>query len=399
MSTTMAFVRMLGSLLKDKTIGQRVVPVVADEARTFGMANLFRQVGIYSPLGQLYEPEDMGSMLYYREDTRGQILEEGISEAGAVSSWIAAATSYSVHDLPMLPFYIYYSMFGFQRIGDLIFAAADQRSRGFLIGATAGRTTLGGEGLQHQDGTSHLAASTIPNCRAYDPAFAYEVAAIVDEGMKDMMERQNDVFYYVTVTNENYAQPSAPGGSLDEETREGILRGIYRIGGDAAEAQVQLLGSGAILNEAIAARTMLEDDWNIDAAVWSVTSYTELHRDGASSERLARLSDDDVNTPFVTRALEGSRGPVIAATDYVRAVPELIRAYVPRRYVTLGTDGFGRSDTRQALRAFFEVDRVSIVIAALKSLVDEGVIDKSVLKTARVKYGKTQEAHDAPWMR
>ncbi|WP_250490469.1 alpha-ketoglutarate dehydrogenase [Caballeronia sp. INML2] len=399
MSTTMAFVRMLGSLLKDKTIGQRVVPVVADEARTFGMANLFRQVGIYSPLGQLYEPEDMGSMLYYREDTRGQILEEGISEAGAVSSWIAAATSYSVHDLPMLPFYIYYSMFGFQRIGDLIFAAADQRSRGFLIGATAGRTTLGGEGLQHQDGTSHLAASTIPNCRAYDPAFAYEVAAIVDEGMKDMMERQNDVFYYVTVTNENYAQPSAPGGSLDEETREGILRGIYRIGGDAAEAQVQLLGSGAILNEAIAARTMLEDDWNIDAAVWSVTSYTELHRDGASSERLARLSDDDVNTPFVTRALEGSRGPVIAATDYVHAVPELIRAYVPRRYVTLGTDGFGRSDTRQALRAFFEVDRVSIVIAALKSLVDEGVIDKSVLKTARVKYGKTQEAHDAPWMR
>ncbi|MDR5747588.1 alpha-ketoglutarate dehydrogenase [Caballeronia sp. LZ029] len=399
MSTTMAFVRMLGSLLKDKTLGPRVVPVVADEARTFGMANLFRQVGIYSPLGQLYEPEDMGSMLYYREDTRGQILEEGISEAGAVSSWIAAATSYSVHDLPMLPFYIYYSMFGFQRIGDLIFAAADQRSRGFLIGATAGRTTLGGEGLQHQDGTSHLAASTIPNCRAYDPAFAYEVAAIVDEGMKDMMERQNDVFYYVTVTNENYAQPSAPEGSLDAHTREGILRGIYRIGGDAPDAQVQLLGSGAILNEAIAARTMLMDDWNIGAAVWSVTSFTELHRDGASCERLARLHDDDANVPFVTRALEGSRGPVIAATDYVRAVPELIRAYVPCRYVTLGTDGFGRSDTRQSLRAFFEVDRVSIVIAALKSLVDEGVIDKTVLQGAREKYGKAQEAHDAPWMR
>ncbi|MFM0324693.1 alpha-ketoglutarate dehydrogenase [Caballeronia glebae] len=397
MSTTMAFVRMLGSLLKDKTLGPRVVPVVADEARTFGMANLFRQVGIYSPLGQLYEPEDMGSMLYYREDTRGQILEEGISEAGAVSSWIAAATSYSVHDLPMLPFYIYYSMFGFQRIGDLIFAAADQRSRGFLIGATAGRTTLGGEGLQHQDGTSHLSASTIPNCRAYDPAFAYEVAAIVDEGMQEMMERQNDVFYYVTVTNENYAQPSAPGGSLDAPTREGILRGIYRIGGDA-DAQVQLLGSGAILNEAAAARAMLKDDWNIDAALWSVTSYTELHRDGASCERAARLTDD-ANVPFVTHALEGSRGPVIAATDYVRAVPELIRAYVPRRYVTLGTDGFGRSDTRQSLREFFEVDRVSIVIAALKSLVDEGVIDSLTLKTAREKYGKTHESQDAPWLR
>ncbi|WP_321897290.1 alpha-ketoglutarate dehydrogenase [Burkholderia cepacia] len=399
MSTTMAFVRMLGSLLKDKTLGPRVVPVVADEARTFGMANLFRQVGIYSPLGQLYEPEDMGSMLYYREDTRGQILEEGISEAGAVSSWIAAATSYSVHDLPMLPFYIYYSMFGFQRIGDLIFAAADQRSRGFLIGATAGRTTLGGEGLQHQDGTSHLVASTIPNCRAYDPAFAYEVAAIVDEGMQEMMVRQNDAFYYVTVTNENYAQPCAPNGSLDAQTREGILRGIYRLGDDAEEAQVQLLGSGAILNEAIAARAMLKNDWNIDAAVWSVTSYTELHRNGAACERLARLNDDEDSTPFVTRALAGTRGPVIAATDYVRAVPELIRAWVPRRYVTLGTDGFGRSDTRQALRDFFEVDRVSIVLAALKSLVDEGVVDKTVMKAAREKYGKAREAKTAPWLR
>ncbi|WP_227245370.1 alpha-ketoglutarate dehydrogenase [Paraburkholderia caribensis] len=400
MSTTMALVRMLGSLLKDATLGPRVVPVVADEARTFGMANLFRQVGIYSPLGQLYEPEDMGSMLYYREDTRGQILEEGISEAGAVSSWIAAATSYSVHDFPMLPFYIYYSMFGFQRIGDLIFAAADQRSRGFLIGATAGRTTLGGEGLQHQDGTSHLSASTIPNCRAYDPAFAYEVAAIVDEGMQEMMQRQNDVFYYVTLTNENYAQPSAPDGSLDANTREGILRGMYRIGdGPGDRAQVQLLGSGAILNEAIAARAMLKDDWNIDADVWSVTSYTELHRDGAASERLARLSDLEAPAPFVTRSLEVSRGPVIAATDYVRAVPELIRAYVPHRYVTLGTDGFGRSDTRQSLREFFEVDRISIVLAAVKSLVDEGVIDRSVLKAARAKYGRVQVAHAAPWLR
>ncbi|MDR5801665.1 alpha-ketoglutarate dehydrogenase [Caballeronia sp. LZ001] len=401
MSTTMAFVRMLGSLMKDAAIGPRVVPVVADEARTFGMANLFRQVGIYSPLGQLYEPEDMGSMLYYREDTRGQILEEGISEAGAISSWIAAATSYSVHDLPMLPFYIYYSMFGFQRIGDIIFAAADQRSRGFLIGATAGRTTLGGEGLQHQDGTSHLSASTIPNCRAYDPAFAYEVAAIVDEGMQEMMVRQNDVFYYVTVTNENYAQPSAPNGALDDATRDGILRGMYCIGGKESAAQVQLLGSGAILNEAIAARTMLKDDWNIEAAVWSVTSYTELHRDGASAERIARLSDveDNALEPYVTRALAASNGPVIAATDYVRAVPELIRAYVPRRYVTLGTDGFGRSDTRQALRAFFEVDRVAIVVAALKALADDGTVDRSVLAQARAKYELSAEVSDAPWLR
>jgi len=400
MSTTMAFVRMLGSLMKDATLGPRIVPVVADEARTFGMANLFRQVGIYSPLGQLYEPEDMGSMLYYREDTRGQILEEGISEAGAISSWIAAATSYSVHDMPMLPFYIYYSMFGFQRIGDLIFAAADQRSRGFLIGATSGRTTLGGEGLQHQDGTSHLSASTIPNCRAYDPAFAYEVAAIVDEGMQEMMQRQNDVFYYMTVTNENYAQPPAPGNALDAATREGILRGIYRVSNEerASGAQVQLLGSGAILNEALAARAMLKSDWNIDAAVWSVTSFTELHRDGAACERRDRLSDDAA-APYVTRALEASRGPVIAATDYVRALPELIRAYVPRRYVTLGTDGFGRSDTRQSLRAFFEVDRVAIVTAALKALVDDGVIERAALAQAREKYGLTEAEPDAPWTR
>ncbi|WP_277183769.1 alpha-ketoglutarate dehydrogenase [Caballeronia sp. BR00000012568055] len=400
MSTTMAFVRMLGNLLKDAQLGKRVVPVVADEARTFGMANLFRQVGIYSPLGQLYEPEDMGSMLYYREDTTGQILEEGISEAGAISSWIAAATSYSVHDLPMLPFYIYYSMFGFQRIGDLIFAAADQRSRGFLIGATSGRTTLGGEGLQHQDGTSHITASTIPNCRAYDPAFAYEVAAIVDEGMQEMMTRQNDVFYYMTVTNENYAQPSLPGGVLNDTMREGILRGIYRLDtGDEDHAQVQLLGSGAILNEAIAARVMLKEDWNIEAAVWSVTSYTELHRDGAAKERVARLADEDTPDAFVTQALAASRGPVVAATDYVRALPELIRAYVPRRYVTLGTDGFGRSDTRQSLRAFFEVDRLAIVLAALKSLVDEGVLERSIIKRAREKYALGDVLSDAPWTR
>ncbi|MEM5385465.1 alpha-ketoglutarate dehydrogenase [Paraburkholderia phymatum] len=398
MSTTMAIVRMLGSLLKDASLGPRTVPVVADEARTFGMANLFRQVGIYSPLGQLYEPEDMGSMLYYREDTRGQILEEGISEAGAISSWIAAATSYSVHDLPMLPFYIYYSMFGFQRIGDLIWAAADQRARGFLIGATAGRTTLGGEGLQHQDGTSHLAASTVPNCRAYDPAFAYEIAMIVDEGMREMIERQRDVFYYLTVTNENYAQPSLPATPIDT-VRDGVLKGMYPLDAAALDtAQVQLLGSGAILGEVQAAARMLKDDWQIDAAVWSVTSFTELHRDGVASERAERLFDaDDNKMPYVTSALAASRGPVIAATDYVRAVPELIRAYVPRRYVTLGTDGFGRSDTRAALRAFFEVDRVSIAIAALKSLADDGVVSRDTVRQALGRYGRLDADRRAPW--
>jgi pyruvate dehydrogenase E1 component len=405
-STTMALVRMLTALLKDRAIGPRVVPIVADEARTFGMANMFRQVGIYSPLGQLYEPEDLGSMLYYREDTQGQILEEGISEAGAVSSWISAATSYSVHDLPMLPFYIYYSMFGFQRIGDLIWAAADQRARGFLIGATAGKTTLGGEGLQHQDGTSHLAASTIPNCRAYDPAFAYEVAAIVDAGMREMVEEQHDVFYYVTVTNENYAQPSVPAGTFDA-LREPILKGMYRLpeGAQPQNARVQLLGSGAILREAIAARQMLVDDWGIEAVVWSVTSFTELQRDGMQAERHARNTgttpgaSEQAPMPYVTGALGATQGPVIAATDYVRAVPELIRAYVPRRYVTLGTDGFGRSDTRSALRAFFEVDRVSIVIAALNALADDGEIERAVVHKAIARYRSGDAAQTPPWQR
>ncbi|HDR9872840.1 TPA: alpha-ketoglutarate dehydrogenase [Burkholderia cenocepacia] len=398
MSTTMAIVRMLGSLLKDVSLGTHIVPVVADEARTFGMANLFRQVGIYSPLGQLYEPEDLGSMLYYREDRRGQILEEGISEAGAVSSWIAAATSYSVHDFPMLPFYIYYSMFGFQRIGDLIWAAADQRARGFLVGATAGKTTLGGEGLQHQDGTSHLVASTVPNCRAYDPAFAYEVAMIVDAGMREMIERQQDVFYYVTVTNEKYAQPSLPDVPM-ETVRDGVLRGMYVLDSRSLEvAQVQLLGSGAILGEVQAAARMLKDDWQIDAAVWSVTSFTELHRNGAASERAERLFDtDDDATPYVATLLAESKGPVIAATDYVRAVPELIRAYVPRRYITLGTDGFGRSDTRSALRSFFEVDRASIVVAALKALADEGCLKREIVLKAINRYGMAGRGRTAPW--
>jgi pyruvate dehydrogenase E1 component len=406
-STTMALVRMLTALLKDRALGSRVVPIVADEARTFGMANMFRQVGIYSPLGQLYEPEDLGSMLYYREDTKGQILEEGISEAGAVSSWIAAATAYSVHDLPMLPFYIYYSMFGFQRIGDLIWAAADQRARGFLIGATAGKTTLGGEGLQHQDGSSHLAASTIPNCRAFDPAFAYEVAAIVDAGMHEMVEAQRDVFYYMTVTNENYAQPA-----IDAETfaalRAPIQQGMYLLPAFAGKpARVQLLGSGAILGEVLAAARLLADDWGIDAAVWSVTSFTELQRDGIEAERRARLAGaaldtDGAQAAYVTAALGGAPGPVIAATDYVRAVPELIRAYVPARYVTLGTDGFGRSDTRSALREFFEVDRASIAIAALQALADDGAIDRARVREALARYrpGHAEGgASRAPWQR
>ena len=387
MSTTMAVVRMLGSLLKDAALGPRIVPVVADEARTFGMANLFRQVGIYSPLGQRYEPEDLGSMLYYRESTGGQILEEGISEAGAISSWIAAATAYSVHDLPMLPFYIYYSMFGFQRIGDLIWAAADQRARGFLIGATSGKTTLGGEGLQHQDGTSHLAASTIPNCRAWDPAFAYEVAVIVEHGMREMGEQQRDVFYYVTVGNENYAQPSMPQPA--DAVRDGILKGMYSLTPERRDAsQVDLLGAGAILPEVIAAARLLEDDWGVVAQVWSVTSFTELQRDAIAVERSNRLNDQHARS-YVETALAGSNGPVIAATDYVRAVPELIRACVPGRYVTLGTDGFGRSDTRQALRAFFEVDRHSVVVAALRALADDGKLPSDVVRAARERYGKS----------
>ncbi|CAJ0773009.1 alpha-ketoglutarate dehydrogenase [Ralstonia chuxiongensis] len=395
MSTTMAIVRMFGNLLKDGALGPRIVPVVADEARTFGMASMFRQVGIYSPLGQQYEPEDLGSMLYYREDTGGQILEEGISEAGAISSWIAAATAYSTHDLPMLPFYIYYSMFGFQRIGDLIWAAADQRARGFLIGATAGKTTLGGEGLQHQDGTSHLAASTVPNCRAWDPAFAYEIAVILDEGMRAMLERQEDTFYYLTVTNENYAQPSMP----DSDLRAGILKGMYPLTPQSLPtARVQLLGSGAILGEVMAAAQMLKDDWNIDAATWSVTSFSELHREAIAAERIARLGGEAAPS-YVETVLRESRGPVIAATDYVRAVPELIRAHVPRRYVTLGTDGFGRSDSRRALREFFEVDRASIVIAALKALADDGELEHAVVREAVARYGKHATSADAPWMR
>ena len=374
MSTTMAFVRMLGSLLKDATLGPRIVPIVADEARTFGMANLFKQVGIYSSVGQRYAPEDIGSVLSYREALDGQILEEGISEAGAIASWTAAATSYSVHGLAMLPFYIYYSMFGFQRVGDAIWAAADQRARGFLLGATSGRTTLGGEGLQHQDGSSHLVAATIPNCKAWDPAFAGEMAVIVDAGMREMMVEQKDVFYYVTLMNENYAQPDLPEGA-----QEGVLRGCYLFGSyrrmsDGRELPkdaptVTLMGSGAILTEVILAAELLVRQ-GIAASVLSVTSWSELARDGQACERRQLDGDVAAGTPWVTQVLAGTRGPVIAATDYVCAVPESVRAFVPegRRYLTLGTDGFGRSDTRAALRRFFGVDAKAVVRAARRAL-------------------------------
>ncbi|GAB3652114.1 alpha-ketoglutarate dehydrogenase [Ramlibacter alkalitolerans] len=366
MSTTMAFVRLLAGLLKDAQLGPRIVPIVADEARTFGMANLFKQVGIYSSVGQKYEPEDIGSVLSYREALDGQILEEGISEAGAIASWTAAATSYSVHGFAMLPFYIYYSMFGFQRVGDAIWAAADQRARGFLLGATSGRTTLAGEGLQHQDGSSHLVAATIPNCKAYDPAFAGEMAVIVDAGMREMLVQQRDVFYYVTLMNENYAQPDLPA-----DAREGVVRGCYRFGGyGAADApqRVTLLGSGAILTEVIAAAEQLAQQ-GIASEVFSVTSWSELARDGMACEREA-MDEGVQRAPYLAQQLGASGGPVIAASDYVRAVPESVRAFVPpaRRYLTLGTDGFGRSDTRAALRAYFRVDAASIVKAALHAL-------------------------------
>ena len=367
MSTTMAFVRILGNLLKDETLGPRVVPIVADEARTFGMASLFRTVGIYAPFGQLYQPEDSGSMLYYREDKSGQILEEGITEAGALSSWTAAATSYSTHGLAMLPFYIYYSMFGFQRVGDLIWAAADQRARGFLIGATAGRTTLGGEGLQHQDGTSHLVAATVPNCRAWDPATAGELAVIVDHGMREMLVEQKDVFYYVTAMNENIAQPSLPA-----EAHEGVLRGMYRFRASALELprRVQLLASGAMLGEAIKAAAILEGEHGVAADLWSVTSFSELARNGVAAETAWRHGSAGVMRSYLGEQLAPTRGPIVIATDYVRAVPEQVRAFLPpgRRCVTLGTDGFGRSDTRAALRAHFEVDAAAIVQAALRAL-------------------------------
>ncbi|SDB40810.1 alpha-ketoglutarate dehydrogenase [Pseudomonas sp. NFACC13-1] len=394
MSTTMAFVRMLSGLLRDKQLGPRIVPIVADEARTFGMASLFKQIGIYSSVGQRYEPEDIGSILSYREALDGQILEEGISEAGAISSWVAAATSYSVHGLPMLPFYIYYSMFGFQRIGDLIWAAADQRARGFLLGATAGRTTLGGEGLQHQDGNSHLMAAMVPNCRAYDPAFAGEFAVILDHGMRQMLERQVDEFYYVTLMNENYPQPNLPEG-----VEQAIIQGMYlfaRHEVEDARGRVQLLGSGAILREVMAAAELLASDWGIDSQVWNVTSFTELARDAREVERWNRLHPGQpAKRSHVQECLHDSAS-IIACTDYVRALPQLIASYLDGHYTVLGTDGFGRSDTRSQLRRFFEVDRHQIVLSALTSLVHEGRLDASVCAKAIARYAIDVDVV-APW--
>ncbi|AWY39623.1 alpha-ketoglutarate dehydrogenase [Pseudomonas putida] len=394
MSTTMAFVRMLGGLLRDRSLGPRIVPIVADEARTFGMASLFKQIGIYSSVGQRYEPEDIGSILSYREALNGQILEEGISEAGAISSWVAAATSYSVHGLPMLPFYIYYSMFGFQRIGDLIWAAADQRARGFLLGATAGRTTLGGEGLQHQDGSSHLMASMVPNCRAYDPAFACEFAVILDHGMRQMLERQVDEFYYVTLMNENYPQPNLPEG-----VGEAIIKGMYRFAGHEpadARGSVHLLGSGTILREVIAASQLLASDWNVTSQVWSVTSFSELAREAREVERSNRLHPlQTARRSHLQESLDDS-APIIACSDYVRALPQLIASYLEGRCTVLGTDGFGRSDTRDRLRTFFEVDRYQIVLSALTALVREGTLEASVCVEAIARYAIDVE-DVAPW--
>ncbi len=386
MSSTMAVVRMLTQLLKHAELGPRVVPIVADEARTFGMANLFRQIGIYSAQGQLYEPEDIGSVLSYREARDGQILEEGITEAGAISSWTAAGSSYSTHGLPTLPFYIYYSMFGFQRIGDLIWAAADQRCRGFLVGATSGRSTLGGEGLQHQDGASHLIASTVPNCRAYDPAYAYEVAVIVEAGMRRMLAEQRDEFYYLTVTNENLPQPDMPRGAAD-----GILRGMHRVRAPSAPL-LRLLGAGPMLPEAEAAAALLQARHGIEAEVWSVTSFSELARDGRRAEREAALGLDG-EPAWIQQCLDTAL-PTVAVSDYVRAVPDQIRAWVPGAYRCLGTDGFGRSDTRQRLRDFFEIGAEWIVLHALDLLAGQD----SAWRAARDAQRQRLDIRDsAPW--
>ena len=387
-STTMAFVRILGILVKDKTLGKRVVPIVPDESRTFGMEGMFRQLGIWSSVGQLYTPEDADQLMFYKEDKTGQILQEGINEAGAMSSWIAAATSYSTHGISMVPFYIYYSMFDFQRVGDLAWAAGDQRARGFLLGGTAGRTTLNGEGLQHEDGHSHLLSSTIPNCISYDPTFAYELTVIIQDGLRRMHQEQEDVFYYITVMNENYAHPELPKGA-----EEGIVRGMYPLPAPKSKLKkapkVQLLGSGTILLEVIAAQALLEQDFGIVADVWSCTSFNELRRDGISTARWNMLHpDEDRKLSYVEECLGNTEGPVIAATDYMRIFADQIRPYIlNKNYVALGTDGFGRSDTREKLRDFFEVDRRYVVIAALSALVDEGVIPKGTVGEAIKKYG------------
>ena len=393
-STTMAFVRILNTLLRDKAIGKFVVPIVPDESRTFGMEGMFRQLGIFSQVGQLYKPQDADQLMFYREDKSGQMLQEGINEAGAMSSWIAAATSYSTSNVPMIPFYIYYSMFGLQRVGDLAWAAGDMRCRGFLLGGTAGRTTLNGEGLQHEDGHSHLLAATIPNCVAYDPTFAYEVAVIIQDGLRRMFKDQEDVYYYITLMNENYSHPAMPDG-----TEEGILRGMYlfRDASKKKGPRVQLLGCGTILREVIAASELLEQDFGVAADIWSCPSFNELRRDGLEVERWNLLHPAQApRKSYVDECLDTRQGPIIAATDYMRAFADQIRPYVPRRYVCLGTDGFGRSDYRVALRKFFEVDRHYVAIAALKVLADEGTLPKTKVEAAIAKYGIETEK-PAPW--
>jgi pyruvate dehydrogenase E1 component len=388
-STTMAFVRMLNMVVKDKTIGKRVVPIVPDESRTFGMEGMFRQLGIWNQLGQLYTPQDHDQLMFYKEDKHGQILQEGINEAGAMCDWIAAATSYSTHGVPMLPFYIFYSMFGFQRIGDLAWAAGDMRSRGFLLGGTAGRTTLNGEGLQHEDGHSHLWSGAIPNCISYDPTFAFELAVIIQDGMRRMMTNQDDVYYYITLMNENYAHPAMPKGIEND-----ILKGMYRLTsvGDAkSKLKVQLLGSGTIFREVIEAANMLRDDWGVASDIWGCPSFTELGRDWNAVARQNMLNPTDKPVlSHVEKLLKDTAGPVIVATDYVRLFPEQIRPAIQnigKRYTVLGTDGYGRSDTREKLRHFFEVDRRWVTVAALKTLADEGQIEHKKVAEAIKKYG------------
>ena len=386
MSTTMAFVRILTALARDKKVGKNVVPIVPDEARTFGMEGMFRQLGIYSSVGQLYEPQDKSQVMFYKEDKSGQILEEGINEAGAMSSWIAAATAYSSHGVNMVPFYIYYSMFGFQRIGDLAWAAGDMQARGFLIGATAGRTTLAGEGLQHQDGHSLITASTIPNCVAYDPCFAYELAVIIHDGMRRMVQEQENVYYYITTMNENYIMPTMPKGA-----EKGIIKGMYQLSVDKAkkgEAKVQLFGSGTILREVIAAAELLKKDWKVSADVWSITSYNELAREAVDCERWNMLNPGKkARIPYITAQMEKCEGPVVSSSDYIRAVSNQVRQYVPATYTVLGTDGFGRSDTRKNLRRHFEVNSHYVTLATLKTLADEGTIPASKVSDAIKKYG------------
>jgi len=395
-STTMAFVRLLNILTKDKNIGKRIVPIVPDESRTFGMEGMFRQLGIWSQVGQLYTPQDADQLMFYKEDKHGQVLQEGINEAGGLCDWIAAGTSYSTHNVPMIPFFIYYSMFGFQRVGDLIWAAADQRTRGFLMGGTAGRTTLNGEGLQHEDGHSHLMSATVSNCVSYDPTYAYELAVIIQDGLRRMYVEQEDVFYYITVMNENYCHPAMPKGiELD------ILKGMYcfRQGAKTKAHRVQLLGSGVIFREVEAAAELLRNDWGIESDSWSCPSFTELARDGQLCERWNRLHPTEKpKQSHVAMCLSGAVGPVIAASDYNRAFAEQIRPYISVPYTVLGTDGFGRSDTRENLRRFFEVDRYHVTIAALKSLADMGHFDLAKVEVAIAKYGINADAI-APWLK